>query len=173
MLFRSCVGTRLHDGAAQAAPFRLARCPTLGAMETADTQRAWLTLLRTPGLGAMRLRGLLAEAGDIESALDRARRCRLPGLDERARDWLRDPDPARLEADAEWLAQPPHRLLRCTDADFPPQLEQIPNAPAALFAAGDTGLLLNPQLAVVGARDRKSTRLNSSHSGESRMPSSA
>ena len=35
----------------------------------------------------------------------------------------------------------------------------------------DAAILMNPQTWV--ARDRKSTRLNSSHSGQSRMPSSA
>lgn len=121
-------------------------------MERPDSQRAWLTLLRTPGLGPARLRALLAEAGDIACALDRARHGRIPGLDERAGAWLRAPDKDRLDADAQWLAQPRHRLMRCTDADFPPQLEQIPDPPVALFAVGDTGLLLRPQLAVVGAR---------------------
>ena len=47
--------------------------------------------------------------------------------------------------------------------------------PAAL-AAGDLDLNLNPDIVVAaqaGAQDRKSTRLNSSHSRASRMPSSA
>jgi DNA processing protein len=44
-------------------------------------------------------------------------------------------------------------LLRCTEADFPALLEAIPNPPAALFVAGDPGLLLLPQVAIVGARN--------------------
>src|SRR5699024_5314306 len=36
--------------------------------------------------------------------------------------------------------------------DFPPQLAAISDPPAALFVAGDAGLLLRPQLAMVGAR---------------------
>jgi DNA processing protein len=65
---------------------------------------------------------------------------------------LRQPDVARLAADLAWLAVPGHRLLRCTDADFPPQLEHIPQPPAALFVVGDAAALLYPQVAVVGAR---------------------
>jgi DNA processing protein len=120
----------------------------------ADTpQLAWLTLLRTPGMGAGRLRALLSEAGDIRSALVLAqRRGGGAGLDARASDWLRAPDASRLQADLDWMAQPRHGLLCCTDEDFPPQLEHIPNAPAALFTVGDTGLLLRPQVAIVGAR---------------------
>jgi DNA processing protein len=51
-----------------------------------------------------------------------------------------------------WLAQPGHRLLRCTDEDFPPPLETIPQPPVALFVVGDAALLLHPQVAIVGAR---------------------
>ncbi|TAM06256.1 MAG: DNA-protecting protein DprA, partial [Rhodanobacter sp.] len=50
------------------------------------------------------------------------------------------------------LAEPAHCLLRCTEADFPPQLENIPQPPAALFVVGDASLLLYPQVAIVGAR---------------------
>ena len=41
---------------------------------------------------------------------------------------------------------------------------------AAQFAVDDAGLVITPEM---GPRDRKSTRLNSSHVSESRMPSSA
>ncbi|MDA3912908.1 DNA-processing protein DprA [Oleiagrimonas sp.] len=122
-------------------------------MEHALCQRAWLTLLRTPGMGARHLRQLVRDAGgDIELALEQARHGRWPGLDDRARGWLRAPDAKRVASDLDWLAQPRHRLLCFTDADYPPQLEQAPHAPAAMYAVGNTQLLLRPQLAVVGAR---------------------
>jgi DNA processing protein len=117
-----------------------------------DEQRAWMIALRTPGLGPGGLRERLSESGnDIEAVLTRLRQ-RPQGLDEAAQAWLSMPDEARLAADLAWLAEPGHRLLRCTEADFPPQLENIPQPPAALFVAGDTGLLLYPQVAIVGAR---------------------
>ncbi|NKZ39823.1 DNA-protecting protein DprA [Oleiagrimonas citrea] len=123
-------------------------------MQEISVQTAWLTLLRAPGLGSKGVRALLALAdGDVCRALERAR-CdgRALGLAPRTRDGLRRPDSARLEADAEWLARPHQRLLCCTDADFPPQLERMPDPPAALFVVGNADLLLRPQLAVVGAR---------------------
>jgi len=121
-------------------------------MSDTDALRAWLTLLRTPGLGAATLRERLAtEAGDIRAVLAGWRRAPA-GLDQSARAWLAHPDTVRLDADLAWLALPDHRLLCCTDADFPPPLEHIPQPPAALFVAGDTGLLLRPQVAIVGAR---------------------
>ncbi|MEI7035354.1 DNA-processing protein DprA [Fulvimonas yonginensis] len=120
-------------------------------MDDEDDLRAWLVLLRTPGLGPAQLRErLAARAGDIRAVLEELR-C-APGAGTAARAWLARPDAARLEADHAWLALPGHRLLRCTEADFPPLLEHIAQPPAALFVAGEAGLLLHPQVAVVGAR---------------------
>ena len=115
---------------------------------------AWLILLRAPGLGSVSLRELLAAHGDVRSALAAARRgaharCR----DEACRDWLRAPDATRIGADLDWLAQPAHALLTCDGADFPALLEEAPGAPAALFVAGDSSALWQPQVAIVGSRN--------------------
>lgn len=116
-------------------------------------QRAWLTALRTPGLGPGGLRTRLDMAGgDIERALTQLHRDPGP-LGAPAKAWLSQPDEQRLAADMAWLAEPEHRLLRCTEADFPPQLENIPQPPAALFVVGDASLLLYPQIAIIGARN--------------------
>ncbi len=117
-----------------------------------DQLRAWLIALRTPGLGPGGLREQLdAAGGDIHAALARVRAHPAP-LGESGQAWLTAPDEGQLAADQAWLAQPDHCLLRCTDADFPPQLENIPQPPAALFVVGDASLLLYPQVAIVGAR---------------------
>lgn len=123
-------------------------------MHDQDDLRAWLTLLRTPGVGATTLRTWLAQTGgDARAALAAAARGRAEArVDAEARAWLAAPDAARLDADLAWLAAPGHRLLRCTDADFPPQLAETPQTPVALFVAGDAALLLRPQVAIVGAR---------------------
>jgi DNA processing protein len=121
-------------------------------MNETDELRAWLTALRTPGLGPGGLREALAAAGGrIDAALARLRR-QAAALGEGAAAWLDAPDAARLAEDLAWLGAPGHRLLRCTDADFPPLLDTIPQPPAVLFVAGDAGLLLRPQVAIVGAR---------------------
>lgn len=124
-----------------------------------DELRAWLIALRTPGLGPGGLRERLDAAdGSIEGVLAQLRRRHTP-LGEPARLWLEQPDELRLANDLAWLAEPGHRLLRCTDADFPPQLEHIPQPPAALFVVGDASLLLYPQVAIVGARNASAAGL--------------
>jgi DNA processing protein len=114
--------------------------------------RDWLIVLRTPGLGPGGLRERLAATqGRIDQVLAQLRR-NAATLHPDAQAWLNQPDEARLAADLAWLGAPGHRLLRCTEADFPPQLENIPQPPAALFVSGDASLLLRPQVAIVGAR---------------------
>ena len=129
-----------------------------------DQQRTWMIALRTPGLGPGGLRERLRTAGgDIEAVLAQLRR--QPGaLGDDARSWLTRPDEARLQADLAWLAMPGHRLLCCDEADFPPQLENIPQPPAALFVVGDASLLLYPQVAIVGARSASAAGL--AHAGQ-------
>ncbi|TPG46834.1 DNA-protecting protein DprA [Rhodanobacter glycinis] len=128
-------------------------------MDDIDELRAWLIALRTPGLGPGGLRERLDAAnGDIARVLGRLQRHAAP-LGEPAQAWLARPDEAQLDADLAWLAEPNHRLLRCTEADFPPQLEHIPQPPAVLFAVGDPSLLLYPQVAIVGARGASASGL--------------
>ncbi|HXS73191.1 MAG TPA: DNA-processing protein DprA [Rhodanobacteraceae bacterium] len=122
-------------------------------MHTDDDIRAWLILLRAPGVGPASLRALIARAGSAQDACNAARRFRgESGLSNEALSWIESPDAARLEADLTWLGQPDHHLLRFSDADFPPQLAEIAQPPAALFVAGNPALLLGAQIAVVGAR---------------------
>ena len=118
-----------------------------------DELPAWLTLLRAPGVGAAGLRALVQQTGSARAACRSIRTLRqAAGLDRAALAWIERPDRSRLDTDLAWLAQPQHRLLRFDEADFPPQLETIPQPPAALFVAGDPAVLLGPQVAIVGAR---------------------
>ncbi len=115
--------------------------------------RGLLVLLRAPGIGPATLRGLIERAGSARDACTQARRLRGElALSHDAIIWIEAPDTARIDADLAWFAEPDHRLLCFTDADFPPQLGQIAQPPAALFVAGDPALLLSAQIAVVGAR---------------------
>ncbi|MFT3790357.1 MAG: DNA-processing protein DprA [Rudaea sp.] len=117
--------------------------------------RAWLMLLRAPGLGAAAIRALLAKHDDIAAALEKARR----DATGETRAWLAAPDTARLDADEAWLARPGHHLLTCDGEDFPILLREIGSAPAALFVVGDPALLWTPQIAIVGARSASAAGL--------------
>src|ERR1700755_144538 len=116
-----------------------------------DDLRDWLILLRTPEFSARRLREGLVARGSA-SALLRWLARHPDALDAEGRAWIERPDEATLAHDLAWLDGADQRMLRCTEEDFPPQLEAIPDPPAALFVKGDAALLLRPQVAIVGAR---------------------
>jgi DNA processing protein len=129
---------------------------------TAEETRAWLTLLRAPGVGPAALRGLVARHGSAAAALAEA--CRDAAIAAPARDWLRAPDAALLDADLRWLDQPGQRLIVHAEADFPALLRDIPQAPAALFVVGDASHLWAPQIAIVGARSATASGLANARS---------
>ena len=119
-----------------------------------SASRAWLALLRAPGIGGVRLRALLDHFGRIDVVLAAdPREWRGAGMPQAAIDALRAPDAARLDADLEWLAHPQHHLITWDSADYPELLRGSPQAPAALFVAGDPHLLWHAQIAIVGSRN--------------------
>lgn len=124
-----------------------------GVQSCGDTAE-WLALNRTPGLGARGLRKLLLQFDSPGSILkaDRAQLLSL-GLAGPTVDFLAQPDWQAVEADLAWLAQAGNRLIRITEAAYPPLLAEIPDPPPLLFVHGDADYLLQPQLAVVGSRN--------------------
>ncbi|MGH8041879.1 MAG: DNA-processing protein DprA [Rudaea sp.] len=115
-----------------------------------DETRAWLTLLRAPGLGASTTRELIGRHGDAAAALGHAQRDARIG--EPARAWLAAPDESVIERDLAWLAAPDHHFIIATSEDFPALLRNAHNPPAALFVVGNPASLWTPQIAIVGAR---------------------
>ena len=116
-----------------------------------DETRAWLGLLRAPGLGAAGVRALVGRHGDAQAAQQAA--VHDSRLDADTRAWLAAPDAGMLDRDLDWLAAADHHLVVATDADFPSLLCDAPNPPAALFVSGDPTVLWTPQIAIVGARN--------------------
>jgi len=129
----------------------------MGAQTNPDEFIAWLTLLRAPTLGAAAIRALIARHGSARAAVIGGTAD--ASIAAAAREALRVPDAAALDGDQAWLADPRHHFIADGDADFPALLRDIPNAPAALFVAGDPALLWSPQLAIVGARSASASGL--------------
>ncbi len=114
-----------------------------------------MILLRAPGIGAATLREVVVRHGDVVAGLAAARRGDGTRFaDPACRDWLRAPDRALIDADLDWLAASDHALLTFDNADdFPALVNEIGSPPAALFVAGDTAALWQPQIAIVGSRN--------------------
>ena len=119
---------------------------------TEEETRAWLALLRAPGVGAATIRKLLGQYGSVAAALDAARRNRAEISDTQL-----------IDADLRWLEAAERHLLVCNGADFPELLRDISSAPAALFVSGDPASLWAPQIAIVGARRATREGLANAH----------
>ena len=119
-----------------------------------DDTAEWLALNRTPGVGSRGMHKLLQHFSTPASifAANREQLASL-GLPAAAIEHLKRPDWTAVETDLAWLKQPDNRLIRITDAAYPPLLAAIADPPPLLFVHGDADYLLQPQLAVVGSRN--------------------
>lgn len=114
-----------------------------------DPRIARLRLIRTPTIGPITYRQLLARFGSAEAAI-----AALPDL--AARGGGRAPrvvEAATVEREIAAAEQHGARYLFLDDADYPPLLAALDNAPAALTVRGDLALARTTVVAMVGARN--------------------
>ncbi|SEH70175.1 DNA processing protein [Paracoccus alkenifer] len=114
-----------------------------------------LRLIRSRRVGPATFHRLVEEHGSAGAALDA-----LPQIAAAAGIKAYEPCPigvARAELAAG--ARAGARLIRIGDADYPPLLASIPDAPPVLWLRGQAGILRRPAVAVVGARNASSLGL--------------
>jgi len=114
-----------------------------------ETAIARLQLIRTPQIGPVTYRQLIARFGDAAAAI-----AALPAL--AARGGGRPPVVAlRAVAERELAAGAKlgARHLFLDDNDYPPLLAEIDDAPAVMMIRGDLALTRRPVIAMVGARN--------------------
>lgn len=110
---------------------------------------ARLRLIRTPGIGPVSYRQLLARFGTADAAL-----AALPDLARRGGGRAPVPaNPARLAREIAAVAKAGARHLFIDDPDYPALLAEADGAPPALIVRGDTTLPRRPVVAMVGARN--------------------
>jgi DNA processing protein len=114
----------------------------------------WLTLLHIPGIGPSTFHTLLDTFGSVEAALNASasQLSRLAIKDEAVNALNRQEKPD-IEADLNWRADADHHIITFDDERYPAQLKDLPDAPPVLYVRGDPDYLLQPQLAMVGARN--------------------
>ncbi|MEM1130592.1 MAG: DNA-processing protein DprA [Pseudomonadota bacterium] len=114
-----------------------------------EDRLSWLRLFRSRRVGVSTFFRLLGEHGSASDAL--------LALPEVARDaGLNEYEPASEQSiDAEVAAarRSGARLICFPDDAYPALLREIPDPPPVLWAIGDTSLLAQPMVAVVGARN--------------------
>lgn len=120
-----------------------------------DDLAAYLALSQIPGIGAARLRTLLAAFGSAAGAqlAPAGAIAGLPGFGPAAATAVRGAGRRGGEAILRALDRLGARVVRPGDPDYPPLLAEIADPPAALFIWGDAQLLSQPAAAIVGSRD--------------------
>ncbi len=120
-----------------------------------DELAAYLALAQVPGIGAARLRTLVAA---FESAASACRAphgaiAALPGFSRAGATAVRATSPRLGQEILAQLDRHGATVLLPDDPAFPPLLSEIPEPPALLYAWGDVSLLARPAAGMVGSRD--------------------
>lgn len=123
------------------------------AADEAEDLRAWLALLRAPGIGPVWGRQLLEAFHSPLQALNAGPSAwQKIGLPRVLHESVHKPDADAIERDVAWLAGANRHFINIQDERYPETLKEVVQAPLALFCQGDVALLGEPQIAIVGAR---------------------
>jgi DNA processing protein len=114
----------------------------------------WVGFSKVSGIGASRLRALIDYFGELKTAWNAdAHDLRQAGLDRRSLDnLLKARAKLDLGAEVRRLARAGIQVLTWDDADYPPNLRQIYNAPPVLYVQGRIETRDEWAVAVVGTR---------------------
>ncbi len=115
----------------------------------ADPRVARLRLIRTPSIGPVTYRQLIARFGTAEAAIEA-----LPDLAVRGGGKApRIAEAGSIEREIAAVEKLGARYLFVDDPDYPPLLAEIDGAPAAMTVRGDVALARRRAVAMVGARN--------------------
>lgn len=109
--------------------------------------------MRTPAIGSKTFLRLLNTHTPKQLFAESERIWQQLGLKEQTIAALKQPDWKTVEADVIWSTQTNNAILSIDDADYPPLLKELPDAPPLLFVRGNKHLLSSPQIAIVGSRN--------------------
>ncbi|WP_293759877.1 DNA-processing protein DprA [uncultured Aquitalea sp.] len=117
------------------------------------TDKAWLQLALTPGIGPAGFLRLLQAFGQPEAAIAAPAAHTTPFIGPAAAQALREGASA-ADADAAliWAEQAGCSLMTLADPDYPQALAESPSPPPLLFLRGRRAMLQQPLLAMVGSR---------------------
>ncbi|HUU72878.1 MAG TPA: DNA-processing protein DprA [Burkholderiales bacterium] len=116
--------------------------------------KAWLGLGLIPRLGPVGFRKLLSRFGNPEAALGASKAALEqvigPAL---AASVAEGPDAQQLAGSLNWAAGEHNRILTLADKDYPRGLLEISDPPPLLYLKGESRLLQQDALAIVGSRN--------------------
>jgi len=121
-----------------------------------DDLAHWLRLTLTPGVGPVAARTLLQAFGPPRAVFEAPPQALVEVVGPRLAHALAASGGTReraIDHALDWARQDAHHLVTLADADYPPQLLEIPDPPALIYLRGRRDALLRPMLAIVGSRN--------------------
>src|SRR5690348_13643887 len=120
------------------------------ALHGRDELAAYLAVAQVPGIGAARLRTLLAAFDSAQGAIQAPHGAiaALPGFSRAAATAVQHAATARAQHLLDELDRLGARVLLPGDPEFPGLLAEIPEPPALLYVWGDVSLLARPAVAL-------------------------
>jgi DNA processing protein len=125
-------------------------------MSTASREQItdWLALTLAPGVGPRRIAQLIERFGSAAGVRAAGRGALADaGLSNAAITAIGAPDRSRVEAAFAWAAHDGANLLTPDMPGYPKRLRELAAPPPLLFVRGETALLNEPQIAIVGSRN--------------------
>jgi DNA processing protein len=121
-------------------------------MQAAELE-AWLRLGLIPQLGPVKFRMLLSEFGDPDLALSAGTNELAKVVGRKLAVAITDgPDGELLRSTLQWVSREENRLLTLADGAYPKALLEINDPPPILYLKGNSELLNNDALGIVGSR---------------------
>ena len=109
-------------------------------------RRDWIRLIRTPNVGPVAFRDLLARYKTAGAALSA-----LPSLIRKKS--IKPPTPEQVEAEMQASEEMGVRMIAACEPDFPKYLRAVDPTPPLISVLGDTAYLHRPCVAIIGSRN--------------------
>lgn len=128
-------------------------------MKTSEELKAWITLWRVPGVGSKTYQKLLASFADPSAVFGASQSSLLSaGISKKLAEKIKSYNDLSItntaDTDIEWLLSAEnHSIITIHCNDYPALLKRIDNPPPILFIKGNSNILNDPQLAIIGSRN--------------------
>ena len=128
-------------------------------MKTSEELKAWIALWRVPGVGSKTYQKLLASFADPSAVFGASQSSLLSaGISQKLAEKIKSYNDLSItntaDTDIEWLLSAEnHSIITIHCNDYPALLKRIDNPPPILFIKGNSNILNDPQLAIIGSRN--------------------
>ncbi len=117
----------------------------------------WLALHKAPNIGSLSFNQLLSQFSDIKTLFDSPEKVNQSELSPARKksliNYLHSPDWKTVDAELKWAETDENHIIHLNHLHYPELLKQIHSPPCILYVKGQSNVLNDIQLAMVGSRN--------------------